>query len=105
MRNGSWGVRGSLYPRWYLFSHTKGSDAKGRFGDGWLYLVHASGFSRESSSLGLFDTAQWASPAPVTPIARVPVAADDFPFRDRVLSDGEDERMASTMVRAMRSGR
>jgi hypothetical protein len=104
-RNASYGIPRSVYPRWYVFSHTAGAASEGRFGDGWIYLVPRDTFQAEPPWLGLFDTAHWASPDAVPIVARVRVAAADFPLSNRVGSHREAERMLVTMLRAVRRGR
>lgn len=104
-RNGSFGLPGALYPRWYLFSHNEGAGAGDRFGDGWLYVVPREGFRPQPLELGVLDTAHWASPTAVTPLVRIPVSASDFPFADRILNHSSEERMLVTILRAARSGR
>lgn len=104
-RNGSFGIPGRLYPRWYFFSHTAGAASEGRFGEGWIYVVPREPFRAQPPWLGLFDTAQWASARAVPTIARVRVLAADFPFADSVASHREEERIGTTVLRAARGRR
>ena len=100
-RNVSFGVADALYPRWYYFSHNEEAVSRGRFGDGWLYVLPRAGFRREPLVWNLFDSAQWASPAAVTPLIRVCVHASDFPFANRVFPHRRDERVVTTVARAV----
>jgi hypothetical protein len=105
-RNGSLGVPGSaLYPRWYYFSHNEGAERAGRFGDGWLYVLPRETFRPEPSRWGFLDASQWASPSAVTPLVRLRLSADDFPFADCVCRHRADETMFTTLLRASRLGR
>lgn len=103
-RNGSTGIVGDLYPRWYLFSHNEEAETEGRFGDGWLYVLPPDGFRPEPSHFGM-DYAHWVSPEAVTPVARIAVAATDFPFPDRIVPHRLDESMRRTFLRATWFGR
>jgi hypothetical protein len=103
-RNGSIGLVGSLYPRWYFFSHNVEASSAGRFGTGWLYVLPPDGFEAEPPVLGL-DSAQWASREAVTPLARIPVGPEAFPFADWVVSHNDDDRVLTTMLTAVRAGR
>jgi hypothetical protein len=100
-RNGSLGVPGAVYPRWYFFSHNEGAEREGRFGPGWLYVLPRESFRPEPPEWGI-DTGQWASLAPVTPIVRLLVAPEAFPFADRVSTHRHDESIARTMLRSSR---
>jgi hypothetical protein len=84
-RNGSMGQAGGpLYPRRYCFLHNRGSASPDRFGPGSLYLLSPSGFLADEPLAGAIDTAHLVSHAPVTPLARLDVTPDDFPFADRI---------------------
>jgi hypothetical protein len=86
-QNGSLGVAGdAVYPRRYHFSVRRPLDIASRFGPGSLYVLPRGPFSAEPPYLGVFDTAQWVSPLPVKPHARIDVTPDDFPFLDSVVS-------------------
>jgi hypothetical protein len=86
-RNGSLGVADTgIYPRWYHFSVERPLDRATRFGPGWLYVVPRAPFSLEPPLRGVFDTAQWVSPEPITPLARIAITPDDFPFLDAVVT-------------------
>lgn len=104
-RNGSIGLVGSLYPRWYFFSHNVGASGSDRFGRGWLYVLPRDGFQEQPPVLGVLDSAQWASPSAATPIARIPVGPEAFPFADWVVPHRLDERILTTLVNAARTGR
>ncbi len=97
-RNGSLGVPGRPYPRWYFFSHNREAIREGRFGDGWVYVVPRDSFRAER--IGLFDAAHWASIDPIMPVARVPVSAADFPFAASIGTHRDSDRMLSTLLRA-----
>ena len=99
-RNGSVGVAGALYPRWYWFSHNEEADSTERFVDGWLYILPRRSFRPEPALLGVLDTGQWASLEPVTPLARVRVHATDFPFADSVIAHRRGEAVPTTLARA-----
>jgi hypothetical protein len=77
-RNGSLGVGDRRY---YFFVHNRGSHSPHRFGPGSLYVVPADTFDAER---WLVDTAHLVSHVPVTPLARIDVTPEDFPFRDRI---------------------
>lgn len=104
MRNASIGLPGALYPRWYYFSHNQGAEPADRFGDGWLYVLPRAGFELERLTWGVLDTAQWASLAAVTPIARVHVGAADFPFARHVFPHRPTERVTRTIARGVMLG-
>lgn len=91
-KNGSMGrAGGPLYPRRYFFVHNRGSASPDRFGPGSLYLLSPAGFVADEPLAGAIDTAHLVSREPVTPLARLDVTPEDFPFRDRVgyYRDGE----------------
>ena len=86
-RNGSAGIAGAgVYPRWYHFSIRRPLDRATRFGPGSLYVVPRAPFIAEPPLRGVYDTAQWVSAEPVRPLVRIPVAPEDFPFLDLVVS-------------------
>jgi hypothetical protein len=91
-KNGSLGrAGGPLYPRRYFFLHNRGSASPTRFGPGSLYLLPVESFIAAKPLAGAIDTAHLVSREPVTPVARLDVTPDDFPFRNRVryYRDGE----------------
>ena len=91
-RNGSMGLAGGpLYPRRYFFLHNRGSISPERFGPGSLYLLSPSTFIADEPLGGAIDTAHLVSLEPVSPLARLDVTPEDFPFRDRIgyYRDGE----------------
>jgi len=91
-RNGSLGhLGGPLYPRSYFFLHNRGSASPDRFGPGSLYLLSPSSFVADQPLASAIDTAHLVSHEPVTPLGRLDVTPDDFPFRDliRYYRDGE----------------
>jgi hypothetical protein len=77
-RNGSMGIGGR---RFYFFVHNRGSQSPERFGPGSLYVLRPDTFEAERR---LVDTAHFVSHVPVTPLARIDVTPEDFPFRDRI---------------------
>ena len=91
-KNGSMGKAGGpLYPRHYFFLHNRGSASPDRFGPGSLYLLSPAGFVADKPLSGVIDTAHLVSREPVSPLARLDVTPEDFPFRDQVryYRDGE----------------
>jgi hypothetical protein len=102
-RNGSLGaVGGPLYPRRYFFLHNSGSASPHRFGPGSLYLLPPAGFVADAPLAGTIDTAHLVSRTPVTPLARVDVTPEDFPFRDRVRYYRDGEPIWVSFLRAAR---
>ena len=99
-RNGSLGLPGQPYPRWYFFSHNRAAAAEHRFGEGWVYVVPRAAFRAEGPWLGLFDSAHWGSPEPVAPVARVRVTPADFPFAGSIGAHRDSESMLRTFLRA-----
>ena len=84
-RNGSLAKAGGpLYPRRYFFVHNRGSASPDRFGPGSLYLLSPRTFVADEPLAGTIDTAHLVSHEPVTPLARIGVTPDDFPFADRI---------------------
>jgi hypothetical protein len=98
-RNGSLGIPGELYPRWYFFS-LRGGYQDEPFANGWVYLLSRDGFTPEPPLAGNRDTAQWVSPSAVRPVERIAVTPSDFPFRDLVVTHHEREPMFVTWLRA-----
>jgi|tagenome__1003787_1003787.scaffolds.fasta_scaffold20887722_1 hypothetical protein len=91
-RNGSMGrAGGPLYPRRYFFLHNRGSASPDRFGPGSLYLLSPTTFVAGAPLADAIDTAHLVSHEPVTPLGRIDVTPEDFPFRDRIryYRDGE----------------
>jgi hypothetical protein len=91
-RNGSLGrMGGPLYPRRYFFLHNRGSASSDRFGPGSLYLLSPGSFVADRPLAGAVDTAHLVAHEPVTPLARLDVTPEDFPFvgRVRYYRDGE----------------
>jgi hypothetical protein len=98
-RNGSIGIGGELYPRWYFFS-LRGGYHPEPFANGWVYVLPREGFVAEPPLAGNLDTAQWASPSSVRPVERIAVKPADFPFRGLVVTHREREPMLVTWLRA-----
>jgi hypothetical protein len=100
-RNGSMGrAGGPLYPRRYFFLHNRGSASPDRFGPGSLYLLLPSGFVADEPLAGAIDTAHLVSHEPVTPLARIDVTPDDFPFAGRVRYYRDREPIWVSFLRA-----
>jgi hypothetical protein len=100
-RNGSMGrVGGPLYPRRYFFAHNRGSASPDRFGPGSLYLLSPQTFVADAPLADAIDTAHLVSPEPVTPLARIDVTAEDFPFADRVRYYRDGEPLWRSLLRA-----
>jgi len=74
------GVRGDPY---YFFSIDDDALPHQPWRSGTIYILPRAGFEqqpRESYRGVDVETAQWASPTPVQPLARMAVSPDDFPF-------------------------
>jgi hypothetical protein len=100
-RNGTLGLAGGpLYPRRYFFLHNRGSASPDRFGPGSLYLLSPSTFVADEPLAGAIDTAHLVSHEPVTPLARIDVTPDDFPFRDRIRYYRDGEPAWRSLLRA-----
>jgi hypothetical protein len=100
-RNGSMGrAGGPLYPRRYFFLHNRGSASADRFGPGSLYLLSPRTFVADEPLAGAVDTAHLVSHEPVTPLARLDVTPDDFPFRDRIRYYRDGEPVWVSLLRA-----
>jgi hypothetical protein len=100
-RNGSMGrVGGPLYPRRYFFAHNHGSASPDRFGPGSLYLLSSQTFVADAPLAGAIDTAHLVSREPVTPLARIDVTPEDFPFAGRVRYYRDGEPVWRSLLRA-----
>lgn len=100
-RNGSLGaVGGPLYPRRYFFLHNQGSESPDRFRPGSLYLLPPQSFVADAPLAGAIDTAHLVSREPVTPLARVDVTPEDFPFADRIRYYRDGEPIWRSLLRA-----
>ncbi len=78
---------GSRSEPYYYFSINADALARSPFRRGTIYILPRQTFERQA--LQPFqgrqvESAQWASPVPVRPIARLPVEPDDFPFLARL---------------------
>jgi hypothetical protein len=87
----------------YFFS--VGAPTEDYWTDGAVYLLPRHAFVASD------EPSEWVSPRPVAPLAVVPVAPSDFPFRDRVFRhvEGEAEwrleaRLLAESTSALRSG-
>lgn len=94
-RNGAWSIRGS-HNRHYFFSVDTDLPDADILTAGYLYVLPRAGFTREPSA-GLVRSAQWASPSPVRPLARLVVASDDFPFAGAVARHTPADSMLTTL--------
>ncbi len=100
-RNGTMGqAGGSLYPRRYFFLHNRGSASPHRFGPGSLYLLAPDTFVADEPLAGVVDVAHLVSREPVTPLARIDVTPEDFPFRNRIRYYREREPIWISLLRA-----
>src|SRR6266566_8730281 len=100
-KNGSMGQAGGpLYPRRYFFLHNRGSASPDRLGPGSLYLLSPSSFVADEPLADAIDTAHLVSHEPVTPLARLDVTPDDFPFRDRIRYYRDGEPAWRSLLRA-----
>ena len=87
--------------RRYFFVHNHGSQSPDRFGPGTVYLLPPDTFEAEPPLAGTIDTAHLVSRVPVTPLARVNVTPEDFPFRNRIgYFRGDREPIWLTLLRA-----
>jgi hypothetical protein len=85
------GGRGEPY---YFFSINTDALSRRPWRRGTVYLLPRQPFERQAAlrSRGLqLEAAQWASPVPVRPLARLPVAPGDFPFLGQMR--GHDPRL------------
>jgi hypothetical protein len=91
---------GPLYPRRYFFLHNRGSASPHRFGPGSLYLLPPDTFVPQEPLAGVIDVAHLVSHEPVTPLARIDVTPEDFPFRNRIGYYREREPIWISLLRA-----
>ena len=100
-RNGTMGQAGGpLYPRRYFFLHNRGSASPDRFGPGSLYVLPPDTFVADEPIAGVVDVAHLVSREPVTPLARIDVTPEDFPFRNRIGYYREREPIFISLLRA-----
>ena len=100
-RNGTMGQAGGpLYPRRYFFLHNRGSASPDRFGPGSLYVLPPDTFVADEPIAGVIDVAHLVSREPVTPLARIDVTPEDFPFRNRIGYYREREPIFISLLRA-----
>ena len=83
--------------RRYFFAIDTDPAAPESWTDGAVYLLRPDTFTQT------YD-AEWISPAPVRPRARLAVTRSDFPYADRVFRHRFGESDASFMARLARSG-
>ena len=67
----------------YFFSASDTAMQQNPFRDGWVYLLPKAGFSLEPGSEE-YVSQHWASLEPVTPLFRVGVKAQEFPFLNQI---------------------
>ncbi len=78
---------GSLSLPYYFFSINEEARLNGPFRQGTLYLLPAERFERQPRQIfnGLeIEIAQWASPVPVKPMAKLTVTPEDFPLLSQI---------------------
>ena len=78
---------GSRSEPYYFFSIAREALAQKPYHRGTVYLLPRQGFEKQASQRyrdWTIDPAQWASPVPVAPLARLAVGPEDFPFLDRM---------------------
>lgn len=73
----------------YFFSASDTAMQQNPFRDGWVYLLPKAGFSLEPSSEE-YVSQHWASLEPVTPLFRVGVKAQEFPFLNQIRSHNDE---------------
>ena len=61
---------------------------------GFIYILPAEGFVSQNPG-GMWRN-EWVCPAPVSPLAVLPVDAGDFPFRDEVVGFRQGESVLTT---------
>ncbi|WP_432942917.1 hypothetical protein ACQPXM_38485 [Kribbella sp. CA-253562] len=103
-RNGAWSMRGET--TWqYFFSVDADQPDEELLTDGWLYVVPRAGFTVEPAIAGLLQSAQWVSPDPVGPLARIAVTPADFPLTSAIGRHTGSESMFRTLRNARRTSR
>jgi hypothetical protein len=74
--------------KYYHFDLPAESKDAPSFTDGMVYIAHAEDFPehRRYPLLHWFDAEveEWGGPGPVTPLAKLPVKPEDFPYMDKV---------------------
>jgi hypothetical protein len=89
----------------YVFSITEAALRQRPWRTGFVYLLPPGTFtSQPSQSFGPYEVRipQLASPVPVTPLARLEVAPEDFPFLGEIR--GHDEARLEEYARALQTG-
>jgi len=77
----------------YYFSTSSDPAAPDSWTDGFVYLLSRDGFRKHPSG------PEWTCPDPVRPLAVLPVAPDDFPFRSAVRRHRPGESAWRVVVR------
>jgi hypothetical protein len=99
LRNGCFWVTNSdgARQKCYHFSINAAMLEREPWNDGMIYLLSREGFQQERDPQGeLLE--EWVSEKPVRPLARLPVAPQDFPFLRQV--QGHDEAALERLERA-----
>jgi hypothetical protein len=98
LRNACWvigdGTRGEN--RYYFFSINR-SPMEDVWTDGMVYILPGEEFAAASRGVVRFD--EWLCNSSMDPIARLPIAARDFPFKSRVAVHKEGESMLISWLR------
>lgn len=89
----------------YFFAISDHALARRPWQRGSVYLLPSDGFvQQDPMTFGPFTVsiAQWASPQPVTPLGRLEVGAEDFPFLDQIR--GQDDSRLEEYATALATG-
>jgi len=101
LRNVCWVIQneGKAERRFYFFSLNQ--DPRGHnWMNGLVYILPAESFRPASTGVVRFD--EWLSDKQVTPIARLPVTAMDFPMIEKVVQHDDRESMIISWLRYKR---
>ena len=82
--------------RYYLFSVNRELRDANPFGPGAIYILPRSSFHPTDTRTVRFP--EWASDTPVTPLARLDVQPEDFPFHGRVAAHRRGEAFPLTWL-------
>jgi hypothetical protein len=80
---------GARQRRYYLFSVNRELRDASPFGPGAIYILPRETFQRTDNRTVHFP--EWVSDVPVTPLARLDVSPEDFPFHDRIATHPRGE--------------
>lgn len=92
---------GRLSGPYYFFSISQQALERQPWRAGMIYLLPATGFERQPpvpAGRNWIHIAQAASPTPVTPVAKITVQPEDFPFLDSV--HGHDDDVLNARIAA-----